>query len=242
MVFVPSEKNSALMFILAISILALIVLFDGIEAFSVYKPKEFKIAPLKKSQRYSFYDVTNDRQRKSFSYHMKIGDEGEDTQSIGADDKEIGKDLFFIEEPKLLVGDLISMLLTCQLLGLLDILNKPEFWMNGGFAQPIDLSLEGVSTLGTLVKRDSIMSISWVLSAIKNQGYSISAVIDDMTAVKCALTIFTDYCSLLIIFTLTIAFTMSAPVDAFEILRQSYFTILMLGAFRVVYGRFALFL
>ncbi len=222
--------------LVAVSIFALIVLFDGIEAFSACKPKEFNITPLRKSQRYCFNDVINNRQRKRCSYHMKFGDEGD-----GTDDKEIGKDLFFIEEPKLLVGDLISMLLTCQLLGLIDILNKPEFWMSGGFAQPIDLSPE-VSTLGTLVKRDSIMSISWVLSAIKNQGYSISAVIDDMTAVKCALTIFTDYCSLLIIFTLTIACTMSAPVDAVEILRQSYFTILMLGAFRVVYGRFALYL
>ena len=148
------------------------------------------------------------------------------------------KDLFIIEEPRLLVGDIVSMLLTCQLLGLVDVLNTPEFWMNGGFVQPVDLSPNGLSTLSTLVRRDSMMSISWILSAIKNNAYFLGTVVDDITAIKCSLTIFTDYCSLLIIFALSIAFATNAPVDAVEILRQSYFTLLILCTFRVIYGRF----
>jgi len=146
-------------------------------------------------------------------------------------------DMFVIEEPRLLAGDMVSVLLTCQLLGLVDVLNTPEFWLSGGFAQPVGLMPEGVSTLGTLVKRDSLMSIAWLLSSIKNRAYTISTVIDDLTAIKCAFTIFIDYCSFLIIFAFGASFMAKSPIDGVEILRQSYFTILMLCTFRVLYGR-----
>jgi len=165
----------------------------------------------------------------------------DDRNELQVNDDESKIDVFYIQEPKLLVGDLISILLTCQLLGLVDILNDPIFWANGGFMQSIDLSPTGVSSLGTLVRRDSVISISWVLSAIKHQGYSIAAVIDDLTAIKCAFTIFIDFCSLLIIFALGSGFIMKGPVDAVDIVRQAYFTIIILGTFRVVYGRFALY-
>jgi hypothetical protein len=148
-------------------------------------------------------------------------------------------DIFFIEEPRLLIGDIISLLLACQLMGLVDVLNTPEFWISGGFAQPVDLSPEGgsTSTLGTLVKRDSVMSIAWVVSSIKNRGYTLGTIVDDLTAIKCSFAIFLDYCSILIIFALVQAFGTNASVNAIEIVRQSYYTILMICSFRFIYGR-----
>ena len=226
---------------------ALLVQFHNIQALSTiptFPPRRLSLTlPLSKFR----FDSATTNQEKSitslFSMNNDDHEGSEPKQEIQDEDisqaqnDDLGQDKFFIQEPRLLVGDLVSILLSCQLLGLVDILDTPEFWTKGGFAQPIDLSPEGVSTLGTLVKRDSVMSIAWVLSSIKNNGYSIGTVIDDITAIKCALTIFIDFCSLLIIFALTFAFTSNAPVDAVEILRESYYTILVLGAFRVVFGR-----
>ena len=164
-------------------------------------------------------DVTKRQWTSALS--MKRGAKGGNDKSKEMADKNTDKDsnsknvesekvdLFYIQEPTLLVGDLVSLLLTCQLLGLVDVLSTQEFWNNGGFAQPVDLSPSGLSSLETLVKRDSLMSIAWVLSSIRNRGYFISSVLDDMTAIKCAFTIFIDYCSLLIILTLVFAFGLS---------------------------------
>mmetsp|Transcript_16971 Transcript_16971/g.19618 ORF Transcript_16971/g.19618 Transcript_16971/m.19618 type:complete len:181 (-) Transcript_16971:374-916(-) len=79
-------------------------------------------------------------------------------------------DIFVIEEPRLLAGDMVSVLLTCQLLGLVDVLNTPEFWLSGGFAQPVGLMPEGVSTLGTLVKRGWFDEYCMVVIIYKKQG------------------------------------------------------------------------
>ena len=173
--------------------------------------------------------------------HMQNGSKENSNNEVGQQQQN---EFFSINigEPRLLLGDLISLLLTCQLLGLVDVLDKPDFWMNGGFAQSIDLSptssTSSISTLGTLVKRDSVMSISWVLSSLKHDGYSLGTIADDITAIKCSFTILVDYCSLLILFALVTALGTHSSVDAVLILRQTYYTILMLCTFRLVFGRF----
>lgn len=182
-------------------------------------------------------NMNNQRKDNERDERKMKKDNGELQSKNGGGDKDDAIDLFFIEDPRLLLGDMLFLLLTCLLLGFTDVLNTPSFWENGGFAQPVDLSPKGVSTLGTVVERDSVMSIAWVSSSIKHRGYTFAAVSDELTTIKCCFTILTDYSSLLIILALTTAFLTHSPVDPVEILRKSYYTILMLSAFRIAYGR-----
>lgn len=142
-------------------------------------------------------------------------------------------DVLTVEEPRILVGDVISILLTAQLLGLADVLSDPSFWSDGGFLQPVGMP----STLPTLVRRDSEMSIAWVLAALKNSGYSLSAVADDSSAIKCAVSIWVDYCSLRIVYALGTAFAAHVPVNGWDLMRQCWFTVLMLCTFRIIYSQ-----
>lgn len=150
-------------------------------------------------------------------------------------DDNVAKNMFVVEEPRILQGDIVTILMTAQLLGLVDVLSDATFWSNGGFMQPIPAI---PSTLSTLVQRDSIMSIAWVLSGLKNGGYVLSAVADDITAFKSALTIWTDYCSLLVLFGLGMGLVTHTAVDGWDLLRQCWFTIVMLSGFRFLYGRY----
>ena len=155
------------------------------------------------------------------------------------------EDFFYVPETRILAGDICILLMACQLLGLADVLNQPEFWSNGGFIQPIGLGppdpVTGESTLVKLVQRDSIMSISWVLAALKNNGYDYAAIKDNRSAVKSTLLVFLDYCALLGLYTLGMAYWMKEGRgigDVVEFLRQAWFTVLMMGGFRLTYSQF----
>lgn len=155
------------------------------------------------------------------------------------------KDFFYIPETRILAGDICTILMACQLLGLVDVFNRPEFWANGGFNQPIGLGppdpITGASTLVKLVQRDSVMSISWVLAALKNNGYDYAAIADNRSAVRATLAIFVDYCALLGLYTFgTVVWAKGGggTGDVVEFIRQAWFTILMMGGFRVTYSQF----
>jgi len=98
--------------------------------------------------------------------------------------------LIYIEEARLQVVDILSMVLAFQFFGSVDVLSMPSVWDNGSFVQPFDLSPDGVSTLSTLVLIENLMSIAWVLSSIRHYVYTFGKVADDLTTVRCSFTIF----------------------------------------------------
>lgn len=59
-----------------------------------------------------------------------------------------------------LLGDLSSILVACQLLGLQDVLDSSTFWQNGGWFQPLSMPI----TLPVLVLRISMNSLSWIVA------------------------------------------------------------------------------
>ncbi len=159
-------------------------------------------------------------------------------QNNDVDDQEgpeMSQDVFsYVEEPRLVACDLLAFLVVCEFIGLTDVLVSSGFWKQGGFLQPVTMS--SFSTVGLMIKRDSLMSICWILSSIYNRGYSYSAIASDIGVIKSSFTIFTDYCSLLILSALAFAVAGHAPVDLFELVREAWFTILVVGGFRFAYS------
>lgn len=143
--------------------------------------------------------------------------------------------LQYIEEPRLIAIDLLAILITCELLGLTDVLLSSGFWKSGGIFQPITMS--SFSSMGLLIKRDSLLSICWVLSGIRNRGYSYSAIATNLGLVKSSFTIFTDFCIFLILSMLGLAVAEGgAPVDVLELVREVWYSITVVGAFRLAYS------
>lgn len=140
----------------------------------------------------------------------------------------------YIESSRLLLGDLITILLTCQLLGLADAIGVEGL---EGFLLPITMP----TTLGTLVQRDATISLAWILAALKNESYLVASISTDEALLKSVLETFVDYCILRIGGALALAFAMHQPVDGVELLRQCWFTLLMLGAFRFLYAKNTIF-
>jgi hypothetical protein len=95
------------------------------------------------------------------------------------------------------------------------------------------------TTLLALIVRDSKMTISWIIGGLWNRAYSTSSVSDDETAIKDALKIWVDYFSLRIIFELGGSFLIThAPVDAWSLAREVWYTAIVMSFFRLAYGRF----
>ena len=138
--------------------------------------------------------------------------------------------LLYIESSRLLLGDLITSLLTCQLLGLADAIGVEGL---EGFLLPITMP----TTMGTLVQRDAAISLAWVLAALKNESYLVASISTDEAIMKSVLETFVDYCILRVGGALALAFVMHQPVDGMELLRQCWFTLLMLGSFRYLYAK-----
>ena len=155
-----------------------------------------------------------------------------------------------VDEYALLLGDLAAILIACQLQGLADVLLQPEFWNEGGFLQPILYSADtggSFSTLSTLVQRDCITSLCWVTSALKNGGYESRRYDDlDGTAMtdlwKSTLLILVDACSIRIVGSLVstiVSFHHHIPINQMELLREAWFTLLMIGTFRFLYQKWS---
>ena len=91
--------------------------------------------------------------------------------------------------------------------------------------------------MGYFVRRDCLLSICWVVSAVYNRGYNYAAFVNDLESIKSSLRIFVDFSSLLIITKLILAGLERMPVDGLEIFREAWFVILVLASFRFVYSR-----
>lgn len=145
--------------------------------------------------------------------------------------------LLEIPDSQLLAGDLLFILVINFLLQIANEVSEPSFWLSGGFSQPVTMP---VTLLGVVV-RDSKMSISWVLSALWNRGYSSSSVADDETAVKKTLQIWIDYFSIRILIELgtSLLITHSA-VGGWLLFREVWYTALVMTFFRICYGRYGM--
>ena len=67
-----------------------------------------------------------------------------------------------LNDPKLCVSDFLALLLASQLIGLLEVVNDPEFIRNGGWFQSIPAV---PSTLDELVQRISTFAILWAAAS-----------------------------------------------------------------------------
>ena len=140
-----------------------------------------------------------------------------------------------IPDPRLLGGDLLSLLIVNYLLQIADEVGDPTFWHTGGFSQPITIP----TTLLALVVRDSKMSIAWVVGALWNRSYSSSSVSDGEISVKNAFKIWVDYCSLRILLELGESFLIShTAVNVWLLAREVWYTAILMAFFRFAYGRF----
>lgn len=137
-----------------------------------------------------------------------------------------------ISDPRLLVGDIISVALAAQLLGLVDVLNGPSFLQRGGWFQPIS-PVE--STLPVLIQRDSILSICWILSALAWKGYEYTNV---EKGVGKTLGIAAGFVGLRVLFDLVMSYAGHINFDAWETIRQCYFALLLVGSFRFIYSQY----
>ncbi len=144
-------------------------------------------------------------------------------------------DSFFeVPDPRLLAGDLLFLLNVNFLLQIGDEIGDPNFWLSGGFSQPVTMP----TTLLALIVRDSKMSIAWVLSALWNRSYSTSSVAESDTALKKSLEIWVDYCSIRIFLEIGGSMLFShIPVNVWSLTREVWYTAIVMAFFRFAYGR-----
>ena len=102
----------------------------------------------------------------------KTGDEGDNDEmnndntdntnkkSIAA--SSLAPDVSLLMDSGLWISDFLAVILASQLIGLLDVVNNPEFTQNGGWLQPIPAV---PSTLDDLVQRISSFAIMWAISS-----------------------------------------------------------------------------
>ena len=139
-----------------------------------------------------------------------------------------------VEDKQLIAGDLLSLLVVALLVGFNDAVSDPNFLPNGGFGAPIP---PVPATMGTATTRFSEMGLAWIVSSLYNRGYTYSAVESDQSALKSSIAIWVSHCSIRIVLALVVAALHHAPVDALDILKQLWFTLPLMTAFRIAYGR-----
>jgi hypothetical protein len=165
--------------------------------------------------------------RNKISYRRSLKEQKNDKNDFNETDKN--RDIFYVPEPRLLVCDLFAILVACEILGLLD-----DLAMDGiqSFTEPI--TFDSFSTLPVLIKRDSLLSISWILSSLKNDGFSAIAIADEMSVIKSVFVSFVDFCSLVIIYSLCSSFLTHQTVDGNDLLRQVSMGLIVLLPFRLI--------
>ena len=149
------------------------------------------------------------------------------------DFEEISSDGAIIEDPILLSVDVLAILLSCQLMGFMDAMSAPNFWTSGGFLQPIPMI---PSSLGLLVQRVSMMSISWISAGVLSRGFRRGAYASDR-----ALVVSTGLlCLTYVLFRVGLAAVLSGQddsvVDAIDLARQCYYPLVINAAFRYIYA------
>ena len=108
----------------------------------------------------------NIRQMQLFSRTPNGDDSGETSNSGESEEKlataPLSPGVQVLLDPGLWASDFLALILASQLIGLLNILNSPEFVANGGWFQPIPAV---PSTLDELVQRISSFGIAWAIAS-----------------------------------------------------------------------------
>lgn len=108
----------------------------------------------------------NIRQTQLFSRNPN-DDDGDETSIDNKREEQVATtplspDAQVLLDPGLWASDFLALILASQLIGLLNILNSPEFVANGGWFQPIPAV---PSTLDELVQRISSFGIAWAIAS-----------------------------------------------------------------------------
>jgi len=96
--------------------------------------------------------------------------------------------IFVVADSSLLAIDLVAILVSCEILGIIDDVTA-NGWQT--FLNPV--TLNSFATLPLLIRRVSILSITWIVSSLKNKGYSLDATKDETTVIKTVLRSFVEF-------------------------------------------------
>ena len=141
-----------------------------------------------------------------------------------------------IEDSGLLTADLFAIVIASQLIGLLDIVNDPEWIKNGGWFQPISTTPK---TLDVLVQRISTLSVTWLLaSLVRADSFSYSAIANDEDSIQTALKIVLNFTVLRLIFAFVLAGATNGDLQLAQVLRECYFVALAVPGLRFLYGQY----
>mmetsp|Transcript_15394 Transcript_15394/g.21448 ORF Transcript_15394/g.21448 Transcript_15394/m.21448 type:complete len:213 (+) Transcript_15394:172-810(+) len=160
---------------------------------------------------------------------------GTDSSSNIEDNNSFLESYVTVAEPRLLMGDIISILMASQMMGLLDVLNDPVFWQSGGFNQPIPAI---PSTLPTLIQRDSLLSLSWLPAALSRKGFQYETIATNTTTLRTTAIIWITFVFLRVGAELGLASATHSSMDTLEVARQCWFVALFVGTFRYIYGQY----
>ena len=163
------------------------------------------------------------------------------TTALRASDKNVTDTKFSLEsyievgEPRILLLDLVTIAIACELMGLVDLLNDPRFWNNGGWMQPIPLE---PSTMDVLIQRFSGLSVSWLLAGSMWRGFRQESISTDESLIRTTGSI----CVTFVILRLGLAFLVATigadSVDTLDLVKQFYFAVLLLCTGRVIYSKY----
>ncbi len=101
-------------------------------------------------------------------YSRKFNDDNDGESNRNTDDKKpiattpVSPEVSLLMDPGLWASDFLALILASQLIGLLNVLNSPEFVANGGWFQPIPAV---PSTLDDLVQRISVFGVTWAIAS-----------------------------------------------------------------------------
>ena len=164
-------------------------------------------------------------------------DDGDSGRKSGGFLVDSHKEPPIVEDPLLLSVDVLAILLSCQLMGFVDVLNDPSFWKQGGFFQPIPAV---PSTLGLFVQRASSMAVCWVSAGLVWLGFSREAYKSDEALVSSTIKIYLTF--VLLRFGLAaIPAALGSPdpawsFDFVELGKQCYYPLLITVGFRYFYS------
>jgi hypothetical protein len=144
---------------------------------------------------------------------------------------------FGIEDQGILACDLFAILIASQLMGLLDVVNDPEFSRNGGWLQPIPAL---PSTLNALIEKIAALSLLWFpLSTIRMPSFSTeSADESGMNGLGEVLNTIALFCVFRLGAAVVISNISSVDFDVFSVLRDCYFIGLATVSFRFLYSQY----
>lgn len=126
----------------------------------------------------------------------------------------------------LLTGDLVAIVVACQLIGLIDVLTDDSFWANGGFAQPVPTM---PTTLGMFVQRTSTGCICWILASLTGSNQSsvsnVSKIAGAFALVQLGLAFGVSQAGI------------SSNFDPFLVARDCYYAVILVAGWRYFASR-----